>query len=202
MSKNWGRMPVTNADKRSATQMTYLVGSGESAEERIDRRPMGKVERFVDPDGGVVSLQMFADGDPKQADTLQRNRAQLHRKGFVEHSKCPIRTGTRHSSERTARDFAKMPASLAAECKHEIRVMKKIDGVLYAETGCPHIEWLIGHRVKKAAEAYRKRNAQIVAAEERRATHEKLAEAQATALTELLADRKGSAPRKAKETPE
>ncbi len=192
MSKNWGRTPVSNADDRRLTQMTYLVGSGESSEERIDRRPMGKVERFVDPDGNVTSLQMFGRGDAKRLETEQRNRAAFHRKGFVEHSKCPIRTGTRHASEKTARDFAKMPANLAGECKHEIRPMKKLDGVLYAEQGCPHIEWLIDYRKKESAKAYKKRNAQIVAAEERRAVQEKLAEAQATALVDLMADRKQS----------
>jgi hypothetical protein len=123
MGKNWGRTPVSNADKRHATQMTYLVGDGESAEERIDRRPMGKVERFVDRDGNVCSLQMYSEGDPKRAETEQRNRAAYHRKDMVEHAKCPIRTGTRHASDKTSRDFAKMPASLAGECKHEIRVM-------------------------------------------------------------------------------
>jgi hypothetical protein len=202
MAKNWGRTPIANADKRHATQISYMAGEGEDAEERIDRRPMGKVERFVCPQGGVMSLVMFSEGDPKRAETEQRNRAAYHRKGFVEHAKCPIRTGTRHSSDKTARDFAKMPASLAGECKHEIRTMKKIDGVLHIDKGCPHIEWLITYRQQKDAKDYEKRNAQLVAAEKRRATNDKLAEAQATALVELMAERKAaapSAPRKAKD---
>lgn len=189
MGKNWGRTPVSNVDKRHATQMTYLVGSGESAEERIDRRPMGKVERFVDLDGNVLSQQMFADGDAKRAETEQRKRADLHRKGMVEHAKCPIRTGTRHSSEKTARHFAKMPAHLAGECKDEIRVMKKLDGVLYAGTGCPHIEWLIGYRKDEAAKAYKIRNAQVAAAEERAEAKRQAEIDQAKALALLLEER-------------
>ena len=199
MAKNWSRTPVSNADDRRNTQMTYMVGEGEGAEERIDRRPMGKVERFVDPDGNVVSMQIRSLGDSKPLESEQRNRAALHRKGFVEHAKCPIRTGTRHSSEKTARDFSKMPASLAAECKHEIKTMKRGDGVLFADKGCPHIEWLKDSRIEKAKKAYETRNAQIVAAEKRKEVHEKLAEAQATALTELLADRNKSTARKAKD---
>ena len=199
MAKNWSRTPVSNADDRRNTQMTYMVGEGEGAEERIDRRPMGKVERFVDPDGNVCSMQIRAAGDSKPLETEQRTRAVLHRKGFVEHAKCPLRTGVRSISEKTARDFIGMPANLAGECKHEIRPMKKIDGVLYADKGCPHIEWLRAHRLEKSKKAYETRNAQIVAAEKRKEVHEKLAEAQATALTELLADRNKSTARKAKD---
>lgn len=199
MGKNWGRTPVSNADKRHATQMTYLVKGDEGTpEERIDRRPMGKVERFVDLAGNVCSQQMYADGDPKRAETEQRNRAQLHRKGFIEHAKCPVRTGTRHSSEKTAREFAKMPASLAAECKHEIRVMSRLDGVLYAEKGCPHIEWLIGERVAARNKKFETDNAQLVAAEKRAETKRKLEDAQATALVDLMAERKQT-PRKARD---
>lgn len=195
MGKNWGRTPVTKADDRAKSQMTYLVEGPDGPEERIDRRPMGKVERFVDPDGNVCSQQLCGGGDPKRVETEQRNRMTLHRKGFIEHSKCPIRTGTRTSSERTARDFAKMPASLAGECKHEIRVMKRLDGVLYADKACPHIEWLIEQRRAARAKKYEIDNAQLVAAEKRAETQRKLAEAQATALTELLGDRKQKASR-------
>lgn len=190
MAKNWGRTPVTNADARRETQLTYMVGEGENAEERIDRRPMGKVERFVDLDGNVCSLKVRDAGESKPLEAEQRKRSEYHRKGFVEHAKCPIRTGVRSISEKTARDFVAMPMSMAGECKHEIRTMKKIDGVLYADKGCQHIEWLIAHRVEKAKKAYETRNAQIVAAEKRKAVQEKLAEAQATALTELLTERK------------
>jgi hypothetical protein len=199
MAKQWGRTPITNADQRHATQMTYMVGSGEETEERIDRRPMGKVERFVDKDGNVCSLKLFDAGDSKRLETEQRNRAGYHRKGFIEHAKCPIRSGTRNSSEITARDFAKMPASMAAECKHEIRVMRKLDGVLYAEQGCPHIEWLIKERVKKAAADYKKRNAQVAAADERAAAKAQAEIDQSKALALLLEERRQQPARRNKE---
>lgn len=199
MGKNWGRTPVTNADDRQKTQITYLVETPDGPEERIDRRPLGKVERFVDPDGNVCSIQIRGHGDSRPLEAEQRKRADLHRKGFVEHAKCPLRTGARHSSARTSRDFAKLPADLAMECKHEIRTMKRIDGVLYADKACPHIEWLIAERVKARQKKFEIDNAQLIAQEKRNETKRKLEEAQATALVDLLSDRKPPAARKAKD---
>lgn len=166
MSKNWGRTPVTNADKRSATMSRYLVEVDGGTEERIDRRPLGRVERFVDPDGGVVSLQLYSDGDPQRHASEIRRRAELHRKGFVEYAKCPIKHGTRNSSPIATKDFAKLPQSLATECRHDPKVMERRDGDLYAGRSCPHIEWLVSERRKKAADAYKKRNAIAVAKEQ------------------------------------
>lgn len=162
MSKNWGRTPVTNADKRHLTQVSYLVETADGTEDRIDRRPLGKVERFVDPSGGVMSLQLYSDGDPKRLDSEMRRRAELHRKGFVEYAKCPLRHGTRNANEATGREFAKMPQDLAIECKHDPKVMTRRDGELYAGESCPHIEWLITFRRNKATEAYEKRNSLVV----------------------------------------
>ena len=192
MATNWGRTPVTNADHRARTQMTYLVDTDDGPEERIDRRPQGRVERFVSPDGDVMSIQVFGAGDPRQIETERRQRDQLHRKGFIEHAKCPLRSGTRGSSDRTAREFAKMPEHLLAECKGEIRPMKRIDGLLYADKGCPHIEWLIGHRSEKSKIAYEKRNAQAVAAEKALEKKRALEEAQSKALHELMMKREQS----------
>lgn len=169
MSKNWGRTPVSNADKQRQTQSKYFVETADGPEERIDRRPMGKVEKFVDPVGNVCSLQMFADGDSQRAASAVRMRTQYHAKGFVEFSKCPLKHGTRHANPNTSREFAKMPAELQVECKHDPKIMERIDGELYARTGCQHIEWLIKHRIEKEAAQAKKRNAARVAAEKRAA---------------------------------
>lgn len=203
MSKNWGRTPVTNADKRGSTQAKYLVEVDGGTEERIDRRPMGKVERFVDPDGGVVSLQLYAEGDAQRHQSEIRMRAMYHRKGFVEFAKCPIKHGTRNSSPVAAKDFAKLEKSkdapAATECKHDPKVMERRDGDLYAVASCPHIEALIKFRRAKAAEAYRKRNAAHVKADEVRATRAEFEAAQAKALNELLTQNKKS---RTKDAPE
>lgn len=204
MGKNWGRTPVTNADKRAATQTKYLVEIDGGTEERIDRRPLGKVERFVDPDGGVVSLQIYADGDPKRHESEIRRRAELHRKGFIEFAKCPIKHGTRNSSPIASKDFAKLEkgknAPPVGECKTDPKVMQRKDGDLYAGCSCPHIEALIVYRREKAADAYAKRNAAQVKAEQNRATRQEFEAAQAKALNELLT--RQATPRRGKDAPE
>lgn len=173
MAKNWGRTPVTNADKHRLTQSKYLVelvddkGVSQGHEERIDRRPQGKVEKFVDPVGNICSLQMFSEGDSRRQESVVRARAAYHAKGFVEFSKCPIKHGTRHANPATGREFAKMPASLEGECKRDPQIMERKDGELYARPGCQHIEWLVKFRRDKEAEALAKRNAGRVAQEKR-----------------------------------
>lgn len=195
MARNWGRTPVTNADKRAHTETKYMVAVNGETEERIDRRPLGKVERFVDPDGGVVSLQLYGDGDARRHESEIRRRAELHRKGFVEHAKCPIKHGTRNSSTIATKDFAKMPTALAAECKHDKKAMERRDGDLYAVDACPHIEWLIAARRAKATESYRKRNEINVKRAEQAEAREAAQLEQAKALTALLDERSARKPR-------
>ena len=79
MSKNWGKTPITNADKRAATQTRYLVEVEDGHEERIDRRPLGKVERFVDKAGHVIAVQLYSDGDPRRG---QRDASDYARHGL------------------------------------------------------------------------------------------------------------------------
>lgn len=203
MSKNWGRTPVSNADKRSATQLKYLVEVDGGTEERIDRRPMGKVERFVDPDGGVMSLQLYSDGDPRRHESEIRRRSELHRKGFVEFAKCPLKHGTRNSSKIATKDFAKMTeAHLVGECRHDPKVMERKDGDLYARGSCPHIEWLIAFRRKKAADAYQKRNSLQVAKDKREAEKRDLEALQLEQAREQFAERKRATRTKAKDAAE
>jgi hypothetical protein len=199
MAKSWGRRTITNADKRHLTQTKYMAPDEHGVlEERIDRRPMGKVEKFVDNEGGVVSLQIYADGDAKRHETEIRRRAELHRKGFVEHAKCPLKHGTRHSSPAAAKDFAKaLTADLQTECKHDIKAMSRVDGDLVAGKACPHIEALIAYRRKVAKEAFEKRNAQRAAAEKREAEKAQLAEKQTMAIEALLAERAERKPKSA-----
>lgn len=167
MAKNWGRTPVTNADKLRLAQTKYIVETSDGPEERIDRRPQGKVERFVDKVGNVCSLQMHGDGDSQRHTTMVRARAQYHAKGFVEFSKCPLKHGTRHANPETSREFAKMPAELQTECKQDPQVMERKDGELYARSGCKHVEWLIQHRIEKEAAQAKKRNSARIAQENR-----------------------------------
>jgi len=220
MSKNWGKTPVTNADNRvGQTQVTYLAPSfgpnGESIgyEERIDRRPLGKAERFVDPQGNIVNLQMYTPGDPHRAQTEISKRAALHKKGFIEFAKCPLKHGTK---QHAAREFSKMPAEYvvnkgletersleipATECDRDPRVMSRRDGDLYAETACPHMEWLISYRRDQQTDAVAKRSAHTVEAKRREQEERDLKRAQAELLKEQLAERRARKP-KSKEVTE
>ena|ERR1044072_1889188 len=213
MSKNWGKTPVTNADNRiGQTQVTYLAPNAEGLgyEERIDRRPLGKVERFVDPQGNVCNEQLYTAGDPHRAQTEISKRNQLHRKGFVEHAKCPLKHGTRHSSPQSTKEFAQMPTSCVlekgkpterhldiptSECKHDPKVMTRKDGDLYAGTACPHIEWLIEYRRQQQADAVAKRSAHTVEAKRREQEERELKAAQIELVKEQLAERKARKPK-------
>lgn len=198
MSKIWGRTPISNADKRHLTQSKYLAESfdkdGKSLgfEERIDRRPMGKVERFVDPSGSVMNQQLYSDGDSRKNETAIRERAALHKKGFVEYAKCPLKHGTRYSSPIATKDFAKMPAHLSEECRHDPKVMERKDGDLYAKTACPHIEWLITYRREAHAEAYAKRNNARVELEKREERKRELDDLQRAMLEQQLEQAKAA----------
>lgn len=193
MSKNWGRTPVSNADKRHLTQTKYLVETDEGTEERIDRRPMGRVVKIVDPSGNVISQQLYADGDPRRAETEIRVRAEFHKKGMIEHALCPIKHGTR---QYASKDFAKMPASLSVECSQDKKAMYRRDGELYAGEACPHIEWLIKYRREKAAKEYATRNARQVAAEKRDRERAKLEELQLEKMKKELMGQSQPRPRK------
>jgi hypothetical protein len=202
MAKNWGKTPVTNADNRvGQTQTKYLApavgpnGEDLGHDERIDRRPLGKAERFVDPQGNVTNQQMYTSGDPHRAQTEISKRAALHAKGFVEFAKCPLKHGTRHSGEQTRKDFAKMPVEHEGECKSDPKVMERKDGDLYALSSCKHIEWLIQYRRAQAAEAYAKRNAHTAEAKRREQEERELKAAQVELVKEQLAERKARKPK-------
>jgi hypothetical protein len=159
---NFGRRPVTDAGKPKPAITYYFDG-----EQRIDRRPLGKVERFVDPQGAVVSLALASDGDPQKAMTIDKMRFQYRRDGFVEHAKCPLRHGTHLSAGKIAKDFAAMPAKLSEPCAVDPKTLKKVGHDLHATESCPHIEWLIASRVLKEKQQNDKRNASRMAAEKR-----------------------------------
>lgn len=196
MSKNWGRTPVTNADKRFASHLTYIVETDKGRMQRTDRRPLGKSEQFVDADGNICHVTMYGDGDSRKADTEQRNRAAQHRKGSIEYAKCPLRHGTRQYAHR---DFAKMPAELAAECPSDPRPYERRDyqgnqvnrgGDLFAKESCPHIEWLITHRREEAAKQAALINPHAIEAAAAKKRADELQAAQMELVKEQIAERK------------
>lgn len=197
MGKNWGRTPISNADNlRAGKNQTSYMWDGE---QRLDRRPLGKCERFVDPVGNVVTIQLVADGDSKPAETMVRERAQLHRKGFVEHAKCPIKHGTRNANAATAKEFVRIIAkaqNLATECARDPKVMARVDGDLHAQVACPHVEALVKYRIAEEARQMAKRNKARLEQEAREKEKLELQTAQLEMVKEQLEERK--AKRKAK----
>jgi hypothetical protein len=189
---NWGRRPITDAGKAKARppHVTYLF----EGEERIDRRPLGRVERFVDPQGNVVSLQLAGDGDPMRQMTADRLRMQYRRDGFIEHAKCPYRHGTALTQgTQTAKDFGKLTASGMSPqpCAEDPRTLiKTADGDLQATTGCRHIEALIEHRRKVEAAQAKKRNAARIAQEKREEEKRELEKLQLEMAKEQIEERK------------
>lgn len=185
---NWGRRPITDAGKAktSPPNITYFF----DGEERLDRRPLGKVERFVDPQGNVMSLQVYGDGDPQRQVTADRQRMLYRRDGFVEHAKCPLRHGIHLMAGQTSKDFTALPASLHTACDADPRTMTKERGELHATKACPHIEWLIEARREKESKQATKRNAARMAVEKREADKRELEELQLAMAKEQLEERK------------
>lgn len=153
----YGKTPIVNADK-AKPQITYVF----AGEQRTDRRPEGRVERWVDVVGNICNLQMSSTGDPNGFSTVERKRLQYRRDGFIEHAKCPLRSGAHTFTGPIASDFAQMPAHLRDACPEDPRVMTKSGGELHAGHACDHVEWLITHRRAATAAENAKRNANRV----------------------------------------
>ncbi len=167
-----------------------------NGEERLDRRPQGKVERFVDPDGGVMSLQLASDGDPIRKQTEDKMRIAYRRKGFVEHAKCPLRHGTHLIAGKISKDFSKMPDDLkATACDSDPKVMKRVNGDLHASTACVHIEWLIKERIAYKVEQEKRRNSVRIADEKRKAEAAELQAAQLEMVKEQIEERRARKPK-------
>ena len=149
----FGRQPINDAGKGAPRQTYYFAG-----EERIERRPSGKVERFVDAQGNVVGLALVSLGDPNPEATTIRNRTRYHNDGHVEHAKCPLRHGIRFLSKAIEADFVELPSELALPCDADPVIMTRDRRRLMAGKACPHIEWLIEFRREREREQNERRN--------------------------------------------
>lgn len=183
---NFGKRPINdaNAYRTGGTEFSF------KGERRIDRRPYGKIERFVDSVGNVCTIQLSTPGDPQAAQTAMRKRAELHRDGWIEHAKCPLRHGHDNITPAVSREFAAMPANLRTRCERDPKVMDRVNGELQALESCQHIEWLITDRVRREAEQNAARNTQRVAEEKRKSEAEALQAAQLEMVKEQLEERR------------
>jgi hypothetical protein len=203
---NFGKRPINDANDYKKQTSSVFIHDGE---QRIDRRPYGKCERFVDAVGNVITLQLATPGDPSAMQTAMRLRAEKHVEGWIEHAKCPLRHGHDNLTPAIAREFSKMPKTCtvavvndegvetkrtfdvpASRCDSDPKVMSRKDGELHAETACPHIEWLIADRRKRETDQNSKRNKARAAEEKRKDEAQALQAAQLEMVKEQIEERK------------
>lgn len=188
---NFGKRPINDAAKYTTPSTGKPHPSFYyNGEHRIDRRPYGKIERFVDGVGNVITLQLSTPGDPQAVLTANRVRLEKRMDGWVEHAKCPLRHGIQNATPELAREFSKLPADMKSACSADPKVMKREDGELHALDSCCHIEWLIASRRKEEAKQNKKRNEARIRAEEQAQEARDLQAAQLEMVKEQIAERK------------
>jgi hypothetical protein len=194
---NFGKRPINDAGQ--AESLRRPKSFFHDGEERLDRQPYGRKERFVDGVGNVITLQLSTPGDPKAVETGMRIRNEKHADGWVEHAKCPLRHGIANLTPALEREFRKLPADLKGQCAGDPKVMSRVNGELHAHESCPHVEWLIDSRRKAEAAANKKRNESRIREEERKEEASRLQAAQLEMVKEQLEERKAA--KRAKKAP-
>jgi hypothetical protein len=116
--------------------------------------PAGTVERFVNLQGTVVQSVLVPPGVPASKEGLAQARAKLHAHkttdgdvvGFIEHAKCPLKTGVADLDPVIAEEMERVRAACGPACKeHPVTFKKTAKGIEYFDS-CPHIQWLIESR--------------------------------------------------------
>jgi hypothetical protein len=149
--------------------------------------PAGTVERFVNLQGTVIQSVLVPPGVPPSKETLAQARAVLHSKkttdgdvvGFIEHGKCPLKTGVGDLDETIHGEIEACRAAVGPACKDHpttVQVTRdrparpgkagKISKIEYFD-GCPHVQWMIEqrrelHRTKVAARMKRQKTMQEI----------------------------------------
>lgn len=200
---------IYNAGQRDHTKAKIVHYKGER---RRQLWPAGTVERFVNLQGTVVQAVLVPPGVPASKESMATARAKLHAHkttdgdvmGFIEHGKCPLKTGVRDLDETISEEFEVVFAGMPPCKEHPVTFRKTSKGVEYFD-GCPHVQALIKHR----REVYKEK---LAARMKRQSTLQeieglKLAAAQQQAddtrrLLEKVVDRMDAAPRKGKSSQE
>lgn len=188
-----GRMDksyVYNAGKRDHTKPMIVFYNGER---RRQLWPAGTVERFVNLQGAVVQHVLVAPGVPASKEAVAQARAKVHALettdgetvAFVEHGKCPMKTGIRELDERLADEFEIAFRGIPACKDHPVTFKKTAKGIEYFD-GCPHIQALIKHRREKHAALVSARMKRQQTLQEIEQAKLAAAQAQAEATTKLL----------------
>lgn len=145
---------VYNAGKRDHTKPAIIYYKGER---RRQLWPAGTVERFVNLQGSVIQCVLVPPGVPASKEAVAQARAVFHAKkngdgdvvGFIEHGRCPLKSGVADLDERIADECEQMRTACGPACKeHPVTFKKTAKGIEYFD-GCPHIQWLIESRRAK-----------------------------------------------------
>lgn len=162
------------------TAYIYNAGTRDHAKPRIvnykgTRRrelwPAGTVERFVNLQGSVVQPVLVPPGVPPSREALAHARAKLHAHkttdgdvvGFIEHGKCPLKTGVADLDPTIADEMERCRNECGPACKEHPKTSQVTRGaptkknpkgpivkIEYFDS-CPHVQWVIKDRREKHA---------------------------------------------------
>lgn len=197
---------VYNAGQRDHTKPRVVYYKGDR---RRQLWPAGTVERFVNLQGTVVQAVLVPPGVPASKEAIAQARAKLHAHkttdgdvvGFIEHAKCPLKSGIADLDATIGDECERMRAAVGPACKeHPVTFRKTAKGVEYFDS-CPHVQWLIEERRrihKDKVSARMKRQKSLHEIEQAKlAAAEQQAEA-TTRILERVAEKLDAAPQRAR----
>lgn len=172
---------VYNAGQRDHTKPRIVYYNGKNRKDPNgppERRrmlwPAGTVERFVNLQGTVVQCVLVPPGVPASKESMAQARAKLHAHkttdgdvvAFIEHAKCPLKTGVRDLDDRISEEFERVFGGMPPCKEHPVTFKKTSKGIEYFD-GCPHVQALIEarrvlHRQKVAARMKRQKTLQEI----------------------------------------
>jgi hypothetical protein len=145
------RSYIYNAGQRDHAKPRVVYYKGER---RRQLWPAGTVERFVNLQGSVVQVVLVPPGVPASREAMAQARAKLHSHktpdgdvvGFIEHGKCPLKSGVADLDPTLSEECERMRAACGPACKeHPVTFKKTSKGIEYFDS-CPHVQWLITER--------------------------------------------------------
>jgi len=204
------RAYVYNAAQRDHTKPMIVHYKGKR---RRQLWPAGTVERFVNLQGTVVQSVLVAPGVPKSKEGLAQARAKLYAYkttdgdvvGFIEHGKCPLKTGVADRDPVLAEEMERVRDVCGPACKeHPVTMKKTSKGVEYFDS-CPHIQYVIEqrralHRAKTIARMNKQKSLQQIEQAKLEAAQQTAADTRA--LLERIGDKLEDKPRSRKQATE
>jgi hypothetical protein len=212
---------IYNAGQRDHAKPQIVKYKGER---RRQLWPAGTVERFVNLQGSVIQAVLIPPGVPASTDGLAQARARLHAHkttdgdvvGFIEHGKCPLKTGVADLSPVLADECERAREACGPACKEHPTTIKvtrepgkggkkgKVASIEYFD-GCPHIQWMIKerralHKIKAEARMKRQKSVQEIEIAKLEAAQQQADDTRK--MLERVVDRLDAKPRPQKATSE